>query len=241
MPRYCIREDVVMYGTAYYYVCAADEDEAREEYRRGNADYSDTDWGDTDSTGEYDVEEESDGCDGCDRENTEDCPDYEEDEENEDEDGRKCADCVHFTGSDRCPKGYHTIHGTWASRCSKYEEAEDDDKPRCNKCQWRNDDDRECNAGTSWVQDETMTKDDPDEGWAAKCTDYEKGDPKTDEDLGVCATCRHHGDHECLYPKKVTCWQYPCPHGCGMYEAKAGAPKPTPKPPVEEDPLAFLD
>lgn len=192
MPRYVIREDVVIYGTAYHYVCAQDEDHARKLFREGNADYDETVWGEEDSIGEFEVEEEE--CvTRCSIENTDDCPDYEEPDEEEPPEGEQCKSCVNRLVTTReCKRGHvqdasmtsnkpdNTPCGDHYERDVDYED--DEDQSHCNKCKWRNENSCNCNHDRHWIQDETMTNNNPDEGWAAKCENYEEGDSEDDED-----------------------------------------------------------
>ena len=108
MKKFTIKVSATMYGTAYYTVCAEDEDHAKELYHEGNAEYQETDWGDTEEDDIYEVEEED--CGGC-----EDCDDEEDDEE-----------------QDPCPTCRFRVEDEdgevdWGAKCSKgREQAEDE-------------------------------------------------------------------------------------------------------------------
>lgn len=84
MPKYEVRVNTVIYGTAYYTVCADDEEEAERKYKAGEADYQETEYGDSEETDVDEVVElDCDGCTDCD------------DEEDEDEEEQVCGDCVY--------------------------------------------------------------------------------------------------------------------------------------------------
>lgn len=94
MQKYVIKVDAVMYGTAYYTVCAEDGDEARQKYRDGDATYDDTEWsGDTEENDIYEVEEED--CGSCDE-----CCNDEPDDEDEEPEKNDCRECQHFNAID---------------------------------------------------------------------------------------------------------------------------------------------
>lgn len=118
MNKYAIRVDLIKYGTAYYTVCAENEDAAVEAYKQGNANYVDSAWGDSYEEDVNEVEAiECDGCDDC--EEDDDAPD-------------PCPTCKYRVNDGeygvKCNKG--NGYEQAKEECNYYEEGD----PDCDDC-----------------------------------------------------------------------------------------------------------